>query len=142
MSEPGIAIKRAYEPPSAEDGARYLVSSSPEFVGSLGHSAGMWQSWHQLTACVREWVPGADVRVLDCRALGLNDNEMLEEVRRARPDVVFFGSMIPAAGGAAARHRPHRATPGGGAGALGAGLISRAWPGRRGRPRPLGRRSR
>src|SRR3989304_566333 len=46
---------------------------------------------------------------LDCRALGLNDDEMLDEVKRRRPDVIFFGSMIPAAGGAAQLNRFHAA---------------------------------
>jgi predicted O-methyltransferase YrrM len=39
------------------DGARLLVESSPEFVANLGHTAHMWRSWHELTACVREGRP-------------------------------------------------------------------------------------
>jgi len=62
----------------------------------------------QLAAFVRE-KKSADVEVLDCRALGLNDQQMLDEVLRRRPDVVFFGSMIPAAGGAAQLNRFHAA---------------------------------
>lgn len=43
----------------------------------------------------------ADVEVLDCRALGLNDNQMMEEIGRRKPHAVFFGTVIAAAGGAA-----------------------------------------
>lgn len=62
----------------------------------------------QVGAFIRQ-KQAAEVAVLDCRALGLNEDEMLDEVRRRRPDVVFFGSMIPAAGGAAQLNRFHEA---------------------------------
>jgi hypothetical protein len=62
----------------------------------------------QVAAFIRE-NRSADVAVLDCRALALNDEEMLEEVKRLKPDVVFFGAMIAAAGGAAQLNRFHAA---------------------------------
>jgi anaerobic magnesium-protoporphyrin IX monomethyl ester cyclase len=62
----------------------------------------------QVAAFIRE-KKAADVEVLDCRALGYDDDDMLDEVRRRRADVVFFGSMIPAAGGAAQLNRFHAA---------------------------------
>ena len=62
----------------------------------------------QLSAFIRE-KKAADVEVLDCRALGLNDEQMMEEVKRRRPDVVFFGGMIAAGGGAAQLNRFHAA---------------------------------
>ena len=62
----------------------------------------------QVAAFIRE-KEAADVAVLDCRALGLDDNEMMDEVGRRRPDIVFFGSVIPAAGGAAQLNRFHAA---------------------------------
>lgn len=62
----------------------------------------------QLAAFVRQ-EQTAEVEVLDCRALGLNDDQMLDELRRRRPDAVFFGSMIAAAGGAATLNRFHAA---------------------------------
>ncbi len=62
----------------------------------------------QLAAFVRE-KNAAQVEVLDCRALGLNDEQMLDEIRRKRPDAVFFGSLIAAAGGAATLNRFHGA---------------------------------
>lgn len=62
----------------------------------------------QLAAFIRE-KKSAEVEVLDCRALELDENQMMEEVQRRRPDVVFFGSLIPAAGGAAQLNRFHEA---------------------------------
>jgi radical SAM superfamily enzyme YgiQ (UPF0313 family) len=62
----------------------------------------------QVAAFIRE-KRCADVAVLDCRALGLSDEEMVEEVNRHRPDAVFFGGMIAAAGGAAQLNRFHAA---------------------------------
>ena len=62
----------------------------------------------QVAAFIRE-KKGADVEVLDCRALGLDDDKMSDEVERRKPDAVFFGSMIPAAGGAAQLNRFHGA---------------------------------
>lgn len=58
----------------------------------------------QLAAFIRE-KKSAEVEVLDCRAQGLDDDQMMEQVRRTRPDVVFFGSVIPSAGGAAQLNR-------------------------------------
>ena len=54
----------------------------------------------QVAAFIRE-KKAAEIAVLDCRALGLDDEQMLDEIARRRPDVVFFGAMIAAAGGAA-----------------------------------------
>jgi len=62
----------------------------------------------QLAAFVRE-KKSADVEVLDCRALGLNDDQMVEEVRRRGSDVVFFGSINASGGGAATLNRFHDA---------------------------------
>src|SRR6185503_12733990 len=62
----------------------------------------------QVAAFIRE-KKAAEVSVLDCRALGLDDDEMVDEVKRRRPDLVFFGAMIAAAGGAAQLNRFHAA---------------------------------
>src|SRR5919107_6313390 len=62
----------------------------------------------QLAAFVREQ-NAAEVEVLDCRALALDDDGMLEEIRQSSPNVVFFGNMIAAAGGAAQLNRFHAA---------------------------------
>ncbi len=45
----------------------------------------------QMTACVREWVPGADVRVLDCRALSLDIQQMLKAIEEINPDLIYMG---------------------------------------------------
>src|SRR5258705_3743325 len=62
----------------------------------------------QVAAFIRE-KKAANVSVLDCRALGLDDKQMLDEVKRRQPDAVFFGAMIAAAGGAAQLNRFHAA---------------------------------
>lgn len=64
--------------------------------------------YSQLAAFVRE-KKAAEIEVLDCRALELNDDQMLDEIRRRKPDAVFFGGMIAAAGGAATLNRFHAA---------------------------------
>jgi radical SAM superfamily enzyme YgiQ (UPF0313 family) len=64
--------------------------------------------YSQLAAFVRV-KKAAEVEVLDCRALELDDEQMLDEVRRRKPDAVFFGAMIAAAGGAATLNRFHAA---------------------------------
>ncbi len=61
----GLLAKSGDRFSNTADGRRYLVSSSPEFVGSLGHSAGMWQSWHQLTSSVREGRPALRAPIND-----------------------------------------------------------------------------
>src|SRR4029434_3150758 len=71
------------------------------------HLAGNSQH-SQVAAFIRE-KEVANVEVLDCRALGLDDDQMIDEVGRRRPDVVFFGSVIPAARGAAHVKRGHAA---------------------------------
>ena len=62
----------------------------------------------QVAAFIRD-KKAAEVSVLDCRALGLNDDQMMEAIGQRRPDMVFFGSVIPAAGGAAQLNRFHAA---------------------------------
>ncbi|NIO11017.1 MAG: radical SAM protein [Deltaproteobacteria bacterium] len=60
----------------------------------------------QLAAFIRERKT-AEVDVLDCRALELDLDQMMDEVRSRRPDVVFFGTVIAAAGGVAPLNRFH-----------------------------------
>jgi len=83
---------------------------------------GNWAAWGerhlasnplyaQLAAFIRE-KKAAEVAVLDCRALGLDDQQMIEEIGKRRPDVVFFGTLIAAAGGAAPLARFHAAMKG------------------------------
>jgi radical SAM superfamily enzyme YgiQ (UPF0313 family) len=53
----------------------------------------------QLAAYVRE-KKAADVAVLDCRALGLSEAEMIERIREESPDAVFLGTRLITDGGA------------------------------------------
>ena len=62
----------------------------------------------QVAAFIRE-KNTAEVDTLDCRALELDEKQMLEEVQKKSPDVVFLGNWIPAAGGAAQLDRFHAA---------------------------------
>jgi radical SAM superfamily enzyme YgiQ (UPF0313 family) len=64
--------------------------------------------YSQLAAFIRE-KKAAGVEILDCRALGLDDNQMMEEIGRREPDAVFFGTLIAAAGGVAPLKRFHAA---------------------------------
>jgi radical SAM superfamily enzyme YgiQ (UPF0313 family) len=52
-----------------------------------------------LAAFVRE-KGAADVSVLDCRALNIGDEEMVDRVRADGPDAVFFGTRLITDGGA------------------------------------------
>jgi anaerobic magnesium-protoporphyrin IX monomethyl ester cyclase len=52
-----------------------------------------------LAAFVRER-KAAEVEVLDCRALGLTEAEMVERVREIAPDAVFVGTRLVTEGGA------------------------------------------
>ena len=53
----------------------------------------------QLSAFIRE-KKAAEVEVLDCRALELDSNQMIDEIKSRNPDAVFFGSLIPGGGSA------------------------------------------
>jgi radical SAM superfamily enzyme YgiQ (UPF0313 family) len=44
-----------------------------------------------MSACVREWVPEVDVKVLDCRALGLDHEQMIKAIQELSPDLVYLG---------------------------------------------------
>ncbi len=52
-----------------------------------------------LAAFVRE-KKAAEVEVLDCRALGLGEAEMIDRVREITPDAVFVGTRVVTEGGA------------------------------------------
>jgi SAM-dependent methyltransferase len=49
----GLLLKHSGLFSNTNDGSRYLVDSSPDFVANLGHTAGMWQTWATLTESVR-----------------------------------------------------------------------------------------
>src|SRR3989338_8518118 len=53
----------------------------------------------QLASFVREQ-KAAQVSVLDCRALGLDEQQMIERVRQEAPDAGFLGTRLITDGGA------------------------------------------
>ena len=53
----------------------------------------------QLASFVRE-KKTAEISVLDCRALGLDEQQMIERVREEAPDAVFLGTRLITDGGA------------------------------------------
>jgi len=62
---------------------------------------GAWVTWGnhkainvshaQMTACIREWVPEVDIKVLDCRALALDEMQMMKVVQEISPDLIYMG---------------------------------------------------
>src|SRR3972149_10089980 len=77
------------------------------FLAPPMRSWGRWGQKHiacnplhaHLAAFVRER-NAADVDALDCRALELNQEEMLERIRALGPDAVFLGTRLVTDGGA------------------------------------------
>jgi len=62
---------------------------------------GSWVTWGnhkpinvshaQMSACVRKWVPEAEVKVLDCRALDLDAEKMVSAIQGIDPDLIYMG---------------------------------------------------
>ena len=62
---------------------------------------GSWVTWGnhkpinvshaQMSACVRTWVTEAEVKVLDCRALGLDAEKMVSAIQEIDPDLIYMG---------------------------------------------------
>jgi len=74
---------------------------------------GAWSTWGkhrapniqhaQLAAFLRE-KGAAEVMALDCRALEINEDEMMEEIKKIRPEAVYVGELLHTTGGAAVIH--------------------------------------
>jgi anaerobic magnesium-protoporphyrin IX monomethyl ester cyclase len=72
---------------------------------------GAWATWGehrvinighaQLAGYLREHNPGIQLEALDCRALGLNEVEMIQRVGESRPDIVYVGDILHTTGGLA-----------------------------------------
>jgi radical SAM superfamily enzyme YgiQ (UPF0313 family) len=72
---------------------------------------GAWATWGthrainighaQLAGYLRQHNPGAQLEVLDCRALGLTDAQMLERVGEIKPDILYVGDILHTTGGLA-----------------------------------------
>jgi len=59
----------------------------------------------QLAANLREWYPEIDIQVLDCRALGMDENKMIDAVKEIQPDLVYMGDALQTTGVAAIHPR-------------------------------------
>lgn len=55
----------------------------------------------QLAANLREWYPEITVQVLDCRALGMDEKEMVNAIREIQPDLIYMGDHLQTTGVAA-----------------------------------------
>ena len=63
----------------------------------------------QMAACVREWAQGVEVSVLDCRALELDEKQMIDSIRELSPDLVYMGDAYQMTGTVAVVPRYQRA---------------------------------
>lgn len=52
----------------------------------------------QMAACLREWMPEADIKALDCRALELDEGQMLQGIRDFAPDIIYMGDAFQMTG--------------------------------------------
>ncbi len=77
----------------------FLTPPIPGWVTHGDHKAPN-QYYAQLAAYIRE-KKVADPIVLDCKALELNYDQMMEEVKKINPDVVVMGDMLHCTGGLA-----------------------------------------
>ena len=72
---------------------------------------GAWATWGvtrsinighaQLAGYLREHNPGVKLEVLDCRAIGYSDAEMIQKVGEINPDIVYVGDILHTTGGLA-----------------------------------------
>jgi len=62
-----------------------------------------------LAAYLREHNPDLELAVLDCRALELGEEEMLNRLEGIGPDLVYLGDILHTTGGAAIIHRYNQA---------------------------------
>jgi radical SAM superfamily enzyme YgiQ (UPF0313 family) len=51
-----------------------------------------------MAACLREWVPEVALEVLDCRALGLEEAQMLKAIQEMSPDLIYMGDAYQMTG--------------------------------------------
>jgi magnesium-protoporphyrin IX monomethyl ester (oxidative) cyclase len=63
----------------------------------------------QLSANLREWYPEIEIKVLDCRALDMGEEQMLAAVGELKPHLVYMGDALQTTGTAAIVPRYHRA---------------------------------
>ncbi len=52
----------------------------------------------QLSANLREWYPEIEVKVLDCRALDMDEKEMIKGIKDISPDLIYMGDALQTTG--------------------------------------------
>lgn len=52
----------------------------------------------QMAACLREWFPQAKIKALDCRALDLDEKQMVKAIEEISPDLVYMGDAYQMTG--------------------------------------------
>ncbi len=80
---------------------------------------GAWSTWGkhrapnigqaQIAGLLREKHPEYKLEVLDCRALELDEKQMVDEAAKIKPDVVHIGDILHTTGGAAVVYRYNQA---------------------------------
>jgi len=80
---------------------------------------GWWAVWKkhiannvahaQLAANIREWYPEIEVKVLDTRALGMDEKQMLDAIVEINPDLIYMGDALQTTGVAAIHPRYQQA---------------------------------
>jgi magnesium-protoporphyrin IX monomethyl ester (oxidative) cyclase len=63
----------------------------------------------QLAGLLRSRHPEYELKVLDCRALELDESQMLKEIENFSPDIVHIGDILHTTGGAAVVYRYNQA---------------------------------
>ncbi|MDL1956978.1 MAG: B12-binding domain-containing radical SAM protein [Candidatus Desulfofervidus auxilii] len=62
----------------------------------------------QLAANLREWYPEIEIKVLDCKALDMDERKMLDVIKEIEPDLVYMGDALQTNGVAATHPRYKR----------------------------------
>ena len=63
----------------------------------------------QLSANIREWYPKIKIFVLDCRALDMNEEDMIKAISEIEPDLIYMGDALQTTGVAAIHPRYKKA---------------------------------
>jgi len=63
----------------------------------------------QLAANLREWYPEIEIKVLDCRALDMDERKMIDAINEINPGLIYMGDALQTTGVAAIAPRYKRA---------------------------------
>ena len=59
----------------------------------------------QLAANLREWYPEIEIKVLDCRALRMDEKQMIDAIKEIEPNLIYMGDALQTTGVAAIHPR-------------------------------------